>query len=120
MRKTFKILTLLLTLGVVWYLFQDIVINAVSARPCKNPISYSLVAFDERFGISRDYFINALKEAESIWEKPIEKDLFVYQENSNRNSLQENIEKRQNTIKEEERKMIIEGRLNEMKSQYKI
>jgi len=62
-RKTFKILTLLLTLGVVWYLFQDIVINAVSARPCKNPISYSLVAFDERFGISRDYFINALKEA---------------------------------------------------------
>ncbi|KKR62510.1 hypothetical protein A2643_01705 [Candidatus Nomurabacteria bacterium RIFCSPHIGHO2_01_FULL_39_220] len=89
MRKTFKILTLLLTLGVVWYLFQDIVINAVSARPCKNPISYSLVAFDERFGISRDYFINALKEAESIWEKPIEKDLFVYQENSKKGGILE-------------------------------
>lgn len=47
-------------------------------RPCARPITYSLGAFDERFGISRAYFLNALSEAEMIWEKPLGKDLFKY------------------------------------------
>lgn len=46
--------------------------------PCKKPILYSLGAFDARFGISKKDFLEAVQEAEAIWEKPIGKELFAY------------------------------------------
>lgn len=46
--------------------------------PCKEPIRYSLGAFDERFGISREELLVTLEKAEAIWEKPIGRELFVY------------------------------------------
>ena len=48
------------------------------SEPCEEPIPYTLGIFDSEFGISRDYFLSALKEAEAIWEKPSEKELFAY------------------------------------------
>lgn len=47
-------------------------------RPCARPITYNLGAFDEKFDISRTYFLSALSDAEAIWEKPLGKDLFSY------------------------------------------
>src|SRR5687767_3703466 len=46
--------------------------------PCTEPIAYSLGFFDSRFGISQKDFLAALSEAETIWETPISKELFVY------------------------------------------
>ena len=47
--------------------------------PCKNPIAYSVGAFDTRFGISEEDFLKAIKEAEAIWEEPIGRELFSYE-----------------------------------------
>ncbi len=53
--------------------------------PCSKPIPYNLGTFDTKFGISKEYFLSALAEAEAIWEKPASgyagKDLFVYAPN---------------------------------------
>lgn len=49
--------------------------------PCKQSVVYSIDNFDTRFGISKEYFLNAMKDAEAIWEKPTGKDLFQYSDN---------------------------------------
>ncbi len=46
--------------------------------PCDQPILYSLGAFDVRFGLSKTSLLSAIKEAEAVWEKPINKQLFLY------------------------------------------
>jgi hypothetical protein len=46
--------------------------------PCLQPIPYELGTFDTQFGISKDYFLSALTDAEAIWEKPFGKELFTY------------------------------------------
>lgn len=51
--------------------------------PCKNPITYSIGIFDDRFGISKGNFIQAVEEAEAIWEKPIDRNLFLYAPDGN-------------------------------------
>jgi len=46
--------------------------------PCSEPIPYTLGTFDTRFGISKDYFICALGDAELLWDKALSKNLFTY------------------------------------------
>lgn len=69
--------------------FQPYILNikeklqiASGSGPCAKPIAYTLGTFDERFNISKDYFLDALKEAEAAWEKSqgsySGKNLFVY------------------------------------------
>ena len=48
------------------------------ALPCTRPLSYSIGSLDTRFGISRADFLSAVKDAETIWEKPSGKNLFQY------------------------------------------
>ncbi len=48
--------------------------------PCKTTITYSLGQFDTKFGVSKADFLDALKTAEKIWESPINKDLFRYED----------------------------------------
>ena len=50
--------------------------------PCEEPITYVVGAFDKRFGISQQYFLTALREAEAIWEKPLGIELFAYEPES--------------------------------------
>jgi chromosome segregation ATPase len=38
--------------------------------PCIEPIPYTLGTFDAKFGISKEYFLGALADAEAVWEKP--------------------------------------------------
>ena len=45
---------------------------------CEEPITYVVGTFDRRFGISQKYFLDALGEAEAIWEEPSDMELFVY------------------------------------------
>ncbi|OGI75015.1 hypothetical protein A2740_01680 [Candidatus Nomurabacteria bacterium RIFCSPHIGHO2_01_FULL_43_16] len=79
MKKIFKILIPLLLLGAIAYQYRDILITRFfPLAPCTKPISYALGTFDAKFGISEKYFLNALLEAEAIWEKPFGRELFTY------------------------------------------
>ena len=69
--KIFKILLLFLFWGSV-YQYHSLFTEA----PCKEPIPYTLGTFDAKFGISKE-FLNALLDAEAIWEKSYGKELFV-------------------------------------------
>ncbi len=51
--------------------------------PCERPITYALGSFNDKFGLSKQSFLGAIKEAEAIWEKPIGKELFAYKESGN-------------------------------------
>lgn len=46
--------------------------------PCKKPIPYTISYFDNKFDLSKEDLIQALKEAEDIWEEPTGFDLFEY------------------------------------------
>lgn len=100
MVKIFKILLVLVLVGVVAYLYSPtararlepfviIAQNKISlvtdmvpwifpAHACVEPIKYSLARFDTKFNISKTDFLKALTEAESIWEKVAGKQLFTY------------------------------------------
>lgn len=95
MKRIFKIFISLIILGTVWYQWEDTIharlapiLNTVFTElgiislPCENPIAYTLGTFNKQFGISQSYFLNALLEAEKIWEEPqgksFGKELFAY------------------------------------------
>lgn len=46
--------------------------------PCTEPITYSIGTFDRRFDVTQAQFLSALAEAESIWEKAIDTELFTH------------------------------------------
>jgi hypothetical protein len=68
------ILPLLFILGVGYQLY----ITFYQGAPCVEPIPYTLATFDTRFKISKEYFLDALSDAEAIWEEPYGKNLFTY------------------------------------------
>ncbi len=90
MRKILKWALLVLLLGGVGYVAYThqgevgVITRGIEGRvaPCTNPITYSVGSIDPRFGISKEVFINDLKEAETIWEKPSGKNLFEYVQSS--------------------------------------
>jgi predicted Zn-dependent protease len=57
-----------------------LVVLGVKDAYCAEPIPYVLGTFDTKFKISKSYFLDALKEAEMIWEEPYGKELFTYEE----------------------------------------
>lgn len=50
---------------------------------CDTPFTYRLGEFDVRFNISREEAKEALLKAEAVWEEPIGRNLFTYDESSN-------------------------------------
>ncbi len=96
MKNLFKnLFALLILAGVVFYFYPQIKVSVFQLRhqylPCVAPIKYSLGNFDNRFGLTEQEFISVLKEAESVWEKPMNKELFNYTENKNIESLKINL-----------------------------
>lgn len=47
-------------------------------KPCEKPITYSVVSFDPRFGLSKQDFINDLEQAASIWQGALNRPLLQY------------------------------------------
>ncbi len=79
----FKNLVLLLVIGAAAFIFrvqlERLWTEALTlVAPCSQPIEYSLGNLDTRFGVSKSDFLAALVSAEAIWEKPLDRDLFVY------------------------------------------
>lgn len=64
----------------------------VKDMPCKKPIPYRLGTFNPEFGISEDFFLKAIADAERVWEKPFKRELFSYApENTTKNVLKINL-----------------------------
>lgn len=61
--------------------FLQVILN--KAQPCQRPIKYSIVNIDPRFGLTEDELLNAIKQAEKVWEAPINKQLFEYSPTGN-------------------------------------
>jgi len=89
LKKNFKTLILLLISGLLAYQFRSVLVEEFfvlrdtltgffTKAPCVEPIHYNLGTFDIQFNISKNYFEGALTDAETIWEKPLGKELFVY------------------------------------------
>jgi len=62
-----------------------------ASAPCVEPIPYTLGTFDSQFNISQKYFLNALSQAEAIWEEPYRKKLFTYTPKNSGNILKVNL-----------------------------
>lgn len=90
MKNILSFLFLLTILGVI-YVYKDTLSanlapfsNSVAIRlglkdaPCTRPIPYILSTFDKQFGITQTYFLDALADAEAIWEEPSGLELFAY------------------------------------------
>ncbi|TSC70329.1 MAG: peptidase M10A and M12B matrixin and adamalysin [Parcubacteria group bacterium Gr01-1014_46] len=82
MNKIFNIV-FLVAVVVFGYFYRDQIQNIWSQSltryfPCRTPISYSIGSFDKKFGVSEKDFLGALEDAEDIWEKTINKDLFKH------------------------------------------
>ncbi|MFA6520376.1 MAG: matrixin family metalloprotease [Candidatus Paceibacterota bacterium] len=73
-----KFFTTFIFLGAVVYAFRDY-IPFLQPAPCTEPIPYNIGKFNINFGISEKYFLEALSEAEQVWETPYGKNLFEYQ-----------------------------------------
>lgn len=97
--------------------------------PCEEPITYTIGTFDRRFNVSQKDFLHALTLAETIWEKPLGKELFVY--NPEKSELAVNLiyDYRQETTKtlsglenkveqEEETYEALEARYANLKAEY--
>ena len=76
MRLGFLLLVLVATIfgSGYWYTYFD--------TTCKTPIRYHIGTIDSRFGTDKDELIRIAKNAEMLWEAPLGKDLFIYDENS--------------------------------------
>jgi Matrixin len=60
--------------------FQKIKNSLLQIPPCTTPITYSIGALDPRFKISRDDLKSIITNAIAVWEKPIGRDLFMFEE----------------------------------------
>jgi chromosome segregation ATPase len=67
-----SISVILLLLGFGYYFFLN------WPQPCQKPITYSIENLDSRFGLARTELLDDIKQAEKIWESPINKQLFQY------------------------------------------
>lgn len=74
LKKTATIIVVFMTIFIVWNYPRF----TKTPLACEEPIAYTIGTFDRRFGISYKTFLGTLAEAETIWEKPIGKELFVY------------------------------------------
>ena len=80
MNRIFNIIFLIVVF-VGGFIYRDTIENVWAQSythyfPCRRPITYSISQFDNQFGISEEYFLGALADAEAIWEKNVDKDLF--------------------------------------------
>ena len=84
--KKFLEIVLIVVLFVIGFQYRDELAKFVrpffTSVPCKEPIPYTLNTFDQEFNISKTYFLSALSDAEAIWEKSAEVDLFTYEPTS--------------------------------------
>lgn len=69
-------LSLAFTAGLFWFAFSPYFI-----KPCTDPITYSIGSIDDRFNLSEAELLDALSDAESLWDDVLPAELFSYDPN---------------------------------------
>ncbi len=98
-------------------------------KPCVEPIKYYLGEFDTRFDITQGDFIQALIQAEKVWESASGRDLFSYSETKSdlpinliydyRQEVTEELTQIEENLEETEAGyQLLEGRYKRLKSEY--
>ncbi|MFH0791813.1 MAG: matrixin family metalloprotease [bacterium] len=82
-RKAVVVTLVMSAIVVFGFYYQDTIGDIVirlenQYLPCRQPITYSIGSFDNRFGISKEEFLRAISDAEKIWESHTNNQLFVY------------------------------------------
>ncbi len=78
MQNTVKILKIILLLVLCGGLGYNVYLGVRKQIPCLDPIPYAIGEFSTQFKVSEEYFLDALKDAEDIWEVTYGKDLFAH------------------------------------------
>jgi len=65
-------------LGLLAFLVLGTVTWTLRPSPCSRPIAYRLGQIDERFGVSSDEVVEALRQAATVWERAVGRPLFAY------------------------------------------
>ncbi|MGZ6046654.1 MAG: hypothetical protein ACXWNW_19205, partial [Isosphaeraceae bacterium] len=65
-------------LGLLAFLVLGTVTWTLRPSPCSRPIAYRLGQIDERFGLSSDEVLVALRQAGTVWERAAGRALFAY------------------------------------------
>lgn len=87
MKRLLKIIATVVIFGAIVFPFRQTIetrVNGIVADvqsyfiPCSQPITYRLGTFDPQFGISKESFLSALSDAETIWAKPFGREFFAY------------------------------------------
>jgi len=87
--KTVRVLVILFVISAIFYYRIPIQRSLVTLGErtglialCSRPITYSLGAFDDRFGISKEDFLKGLDTAAGVWETELDRNLFEYSANA--------------------------------------
>jgi matrixin len=65
-------------LGLLALLVLNAAVWTLWPAPCSKPIAYRLGPIDERFGLSGDEVLAALRQAGALWERALGRSLFAY------------------------------------------
>ncbi len=77
MKKFLSYIFLLALIGASAYFIYE-----KNLSPCDRPIEYSIGRFDTQFGVSEEDFKSYITEAGSVWEKALNRKIFVYNPNA--------------------------------------
>jgi hypothetical protein len=76
-RNTIIFIVLAGAIGFAGYSFYESYLG-----PCGKPLEYGIGKFDTQFGISKEDFTSYIAEAGSVWEKVLNKKIFIYNPNA--------------------------------------
>lgn len=77
MKVIFSFILVLAILFGTYHIYES------AANDCRLPVTYSIGQFDERFGITKEEALQALRSAEAVWEESLGRnDIFEYKENA--------------------------------------
>ncbi len=83
-------------LGVlVGYFYRDsapaVALERLVARPCEESLLYTVGDVDERFGVSNDEIVVALRDAEVLWEDMLGVDMFAFSSTTSSRTIPVNL-----------------------------
>lgn len=73
LKNLFASTIVVVALGFAFYNFYD-----YFQGPCDGPIKYSIGRLDKEFGISEEYFKKQIEKAGDVWEKSLNREIFIY------------------------------------------
>jgi hypothetical protein len=77
MKKLLQYFFLLILIGAsAYFAYQS------TLKPCDKPIEYSIGRFDTQFGLSQEDFKVHIASASSVWEKALNRKIFIYKPNA--------------------------------------